>query len=404
MPQQCHHEPAIRHAILALSAMYSFRAARIALAPESDSHLKFALVQQNKAISSLQKHMTLENPQSRLILIACLLFACVESFHDNLNTTARQVTSGLALLKYWRNEENKKRKEDLAVFDNEVRNALARFELQIRSYLILNPLFSDFTLDDMEAAELQDLPDTFAELGQQPRRLSNASDFLRYLRKSPRYMESEVDMAIFEPYHQRIGQQLKEWKTEYLEIFRNTQANQNVNGRAYLGAMHLVTCLVTFEIMFCTSLTKSESVFDDFTDQFTQIVTWYRFLGEKESELRRSLGMVGSLRTQFGMGTIMPLYFTATRCRDLTVRRDAIAVLKDFPSKNGMWDSLMTARVAEWVVEREEKAKVKSGGRIVPEEGRVRASTLKMDLRKGEIYVECMQGQAFIKETVILGQ
>ncbi|KAH6672630.1 hypothetical protein B0J14DRAFT_564248 [Halenospora varia] len=397
MPQQCHHEPTIRHAILALSAIYSFRASRIEGKPTSDEHLKFALVQQNKAIASLQKHMSSKNPQIRLILIASFLFACVESFHDNLNTAARQIYSGLAILKYWQEERKKNRKEDLAAIDSDVRDALGRFELQVRSYLAMNPLFHDPTLDAAEE-EPWKLPSQFVTVKQAfmyASRLSN--DFLRYLRQSPRYMDGEVNLESFEHERGNMELQINQWKELYLKLFQTIKADPTIDAQIHLASIHLITCLKTFEIMFLTSITKNECVFDGFTEQFAQIVSWCRFLMEKDQEIRRSGGMSTNLRAQFGMGMIMPLYYTATRCRNFTVRRDAVAILKDFPSKNGMWDSLITAKVAEWVIEREEGS---NGQRLIPEECRVRASTLKMNLQKNGIYVECIQAQRFIKETI----
>lgn len=96
-------------------------------------------MQQNKAIASLQKHMSSEHPQIRLVLIASLLFAWVESFHDNLDTAAKQIYSGLAILKCCQNEgkKNRKVKEELAAIDPDLRNAIGRFELQLRSYLVM---------------------------------------------------------------------------------------------------------------------------------------------------------------------------------------------------------------------------------------------------------------------------
>jgi hypothetical protein len=79
-----------------------------------------------------------------------------------------------------------------------------------------------------------------------------------------------------------------------------------------------------------------------------------------------------------------------------------VAILKEFPCKNGMWDSLQAARVAEWVIEREGGT---DGKKFIPGGCRVRASTLKMCLQKDGIHVECMQGpaddsQKLVRETL----
>jgi hypothetical protein len=90
------------------------------------------------------------------------------------------------------------------------------------------------------------------------------------------------------------------------------------------------------------------------------------------------------------MGLIMTLYYVATRCRDSLIRRDAIAILREFPCKNGIWDSLQAAKVAEWIVNIEEEG---SAGNIpIPEAARVRMNSLKVISQDAGIDVECIQG------------
>lgn len=361
--------------------------------PTSGEHLKFALIQQNKAIVSLKKHMSSDYPQIRLVLIASLLFAWVESFHDSLDTAAKQICSGLAILKWWQKEGKKKRKakEDLAAIDPELRNAFGRFELQLRSYLAMNPLLHDPALDD-GGEEVQDIPNQFTTVDEAYLyAVKLYKDLLRYLRRSPRYIDGDIDLKSCEEEHEYMEIQINQWKKAYLRIFQINEASRDIDTRTQLASIQLMASLQTFEIMFLTSMTKDECLFDDFSDQFAEIVTWCRFLMEKDREIRILGGMGAFLRAQFGMGIIMSLYFTATRCREFSVRRDAVAILKEFPCKNGVWDSLQAARVAEWVIEREEGT---DGKKFIPGGCRIRASTLKMSLQKDGIHVECMQGSA----------
>jgi hypothetical protein len=77
----------------------------------------------------------------------------------------------------------------------------------------------------------------------------------------------------------------------------------------------------------------------------------------------------------------MSIYVVATRCREPFIRRDAIAPLREWPSKNGIWDSLHIAQVAEWIMGIEEE--VARGSNNIPEEARVRMSSLKVTTRRG---------------------
>lgn len=86
----------------------------------------------------------------------------------------------------------------------------------------------------------------------------------------------------------------------------------------------------------------------------------------------------------------MIVYYAATRCRDSSVRRNAIAILRSRPSKNGVWNSLQVARVAEWGFELEEKGQDENG--FISENCRIRMHTLKWSSSHGYINVECVQG------------
>ncbi len=46
-------------------------------------------------------------------------------------------------------------------------------------------------------------------------------------------------------------------------------------------------------------------------------------------------------------GIIYSLYFTATECQDLTLRRTAISLLSSSPWREGHWNSDVIARLAE---------------------------------------------------------
>jgi hypothetical protein len=56
------------------------------------------------------------------------------------------------------------------------------------------------------------------------------------------------------------------------------------------------------------------------------------------------------------VGIVGPLYDTARVCRDPLIRRKAINLLRQYPCREGLWDSLLAARAAERQIEIEESA------------------------------------------------
>ena len=61
-------------------------------------------------------------------------------------------------------------------------------------------------------------------------------------------------------------------------------------------------------------------------------------------------------------GIIVPLYFIAGKCRDSRIRRKAIELLRASEKHEGVSNTLMTAKVAERLVDIEEKGMLDRGG------------------------------------------
>ena len=80
------------------------------------------------------------------------------------------------------------------------------------------------------------------------------------------------------------------------------------------------------------------------------------------------------------LGIITPLYITCSRCRDPSIRRRALRMLLTCNRKEGIWDSIISGRVAERVISIEESGASGSQGLIsivtdasqIPERARIR--------------------------------
>ena len=113
----------------------------------------------------------------------------------------------------------------------------------------------------------------------------------------------------------------------------------------------------------------------------------------------------GRQRTPFfslDMNLVAPLYAVAHKCRDPTIRRAAVALLKSTPRQEGIWDSVLAGRVAEKLVNIEEDglAEVKSC-HDVPESARISAVSVHFDMegRLGTIrYARTGSGLEHAKE------
>ncbi|KAH6662065.1 hypothetical protein B0J14DRAFT_571251 [Halenospora varia] len=385
IPQQCHREPAIKHAIFALSALYkSAISSKTHTVNLDDEHFNFALVQQSQAISSLRKTLSNGRPQMRLALVASLLFSCFESFHGDWETATQQIYSGLNILKHLSEDERRHATNGLTDIDLEVGLTLRRLKLQILSFLAMNPM-CEHPFNDLNVEEIMlDMPDQFTTLNEAFTAATNlAVSVLRHSRTSARCGDHLGPRDLIARQQQCLQGLVDQWNKAYEPIF--LKVCQNIGGREYLGVLQLRICVWKCEIMIATSMSNTEVVFDSFTAQFQRITHFARHVLQKDQEIRESDGP----RLQYGMGLIMALFYTATRCRDFSVRREAIAILREWPCTNGIWHSLQAAKVAEWIASIEENC---CGGlRFIPGDCRVKMQSLKVALQKGVITVDCMQ-------------
>ena len=98
----------------------------------------------------------------------------------------------------------------------------------------------------------------------------------------------------------------------------------------------------------CLSST-SEMTFDEHHESFTAL------LEECSAAAVPPTSPNISFHFGFSLGLIPPLFLLATRCRHPSIRREAVAVLRSMHRSEGCWDSCSAARIAEHVINIEER-------------------------------------------------
>ncbi len=96
-----------------------------------------------------------------------------------------------------------------------------------------------------------------------------------------------------------------------------------------------------------------ETVWDRFLSCFKQILDFCSLI--VESTACDHISQKPGPEFCLDMNIVAPLYAVAHRCRDPAVRRKAISLLYNSPRQEGIWDSILTARVAERLMGIEEE-------------------------------------------------
>jgi hypothetical protein len=121
--------------------------------------------------------------------------------------------------------------------------------------------------------------------------------------------------------------------------------SEEVQQCAVLWLSYLVT-LITLSTCF----ESDETSYDEYLPQFQKIVYHSRSILHTEVVKTKTLA---DKRLSLEMSVIHPLFITAFKCRDPTVRRDAISLLH-ISGQEGVWNGKMLAKIVEHVVKHEE--------------------------------------------------
>jgi cholestenol Delta-isomerase len=366
--QACHNEPAIKHAVLALSSLHQLSS----LPHDNETsyqHRLYAERQHHKALEEASVLIASSQPQDvDRILIACIIFIIFENVRGNYRAAAMHMDSGRAIVA--QNSQRLKstaRRKDLV----EIEHALARLDLPaicfsdrsspyrytLNDFYQTNPILSPDQFQDIQEAHA-----CFIDLARWLLVLANHIDFESHhgdLQSMARYQAEKV----------RCSSALEQWHEYFLSAIKRADSSESlliVNLKLWYALMALYSRAETY---------GPEMRYDALVSYFEEIVQH----GEQLSEALANPAQNRSF--SFDLGYMIPVYFTATRCRDPYIRRRAIRLLHTFPRQEGVWESTAAAAVAaKWMsVEEDGLVDVRSAA-DVPEHKRIRYIDTQVDV------------------------
>jgi hypothetical protein len=150
IPQLCHHEPAIKHEVIALSALYKSSVHEASPPEEKYEYRKTAFWHQDQALGYLRDSMS-GKQNFRLPLLASILLGCFEAIYGNWENAIQQLLSSQKLLKEWQAAREGGslvgfNSSKAPIVDSEVAPALGRLEfyLMVRSHAFDSLSFESF--------------------------------------------------------------------------------------------------------------------------------------------------------------------------------------------------------------------------------------------------------------------
>jgi hypothetical protein len=408
--QISHHEPAIKHGILALSVMHEwYEGTQSMSAINSQS---FAFVQYMQAIKHSNQLLTAHQEGKaslEVVLIACLIFTSYENLAGNFRAAAMHLRNGLRIL-----DQNK---HSICVRTDAIRGAIAnslyRFDLEAMTFSD-NASRYDYVLDQGPACP--QIPNNYTNNNTARDDLVGLLRCMMWLSgvgdQYPRASEHPEWLRV----HREMTSALKQWDTAFASYQEKTYLQSQTDPKIYAGNTLLkMSAIILRVVMGSGSGAVTEMAWDPFLDSFRAIVD----LAETIPLLRpppqhsaaapqasssssggprliapnpvtapsnlpsSSSTVVFSLKSNptipkpatwnvhdvprnpqqvashfspsFELSPIVPLFIVACRCRDPVIRRRAIALLLSYRRREGVWDSLGAGMVAAQCMKREEK-------------------------------------------------
>lgn len=364
-------EPAVRHAVVALSAAH-----RSNLSSESMPTMygmdaeRFTLLQYNKAIHHLRGVTTGGSSKNalRVTLITCMLFVTLEylrgqhkmgSAHlgygiqllTNISTTAPHTSMAPSILS----------PEEDFVHDALV-ESYARLTIQSAMFGHVPSHLCMIVRDP----QLHALPYRFSSLVEARQTLDDLLTRIHYLERHihsvPADDDPGMDPEAFDT-QRRIMADLLLWRKAYnasLSLLTTDACKEKI-GFLLLRIYHEMAMIMA---SVCLSR-EGEMVFDAYTNDFVRIITAFfdvrRFwstisipIKEQNLGLQNGQSECNGYSFTIESGFIPPMYYTGLKCRVLKIRRLAIRLLRAAPHREGLWNGPLMADVLEEVVRVEE--------------------------------------------------
>lgn len=411
--QECHSDVSIRHAVVALGALYKTLDKTCESPPTSPSanidhvdsayrHWEVAVKSYSNACTSLFNIAGDDSTTNRTRLMASVLLACFDSFIGDHKQAIVQIQNGLGLLERLRAHRRRaflSRPEEPV--EDEIIQMFTRLAIQAKSYDMAFHFPQPYVVQLIQPSSLdpsspssdggspvslhqEPIPDRFSSLHEA--RL--AWDAL--CEKAFRFTETMFinankngPMGVLPAGLQQFGlgfkHQIESWSDAFEHILE-ARAAPGVSSQEKAAIAVLKMFQIMGQILFLMTFSDSEGKFDSFQPHFQAIVDLGReVVGDEErraAERRcpdprvcrhhkdHDSDIFGGyeytanhIKPSFSadMGIVPPLYVVATKCRSPIIRRQAIQLLRSSSRREAMWDSELSARIGTWVMEIEEE-------------------------------------------------
>ncbi|KAK2056877.1 hypothetical protein LY76DRAFT_594723 [Colletotrichum caudatum] len=354
VPHFCHAEPAIRHAVLAISSLHEtlvLLSGSSLASQEANNHgvltNTFAAEQYGIALKHLREWKPTESSPATVPLLACLLFICIEFMLGDEAASHLHINQGRLILSQLEPSSDLEMiKEHFVPIYSRLALAsflFGSFPSAIPPSLRTSPAIKLFfsTVDEAEAALYEVIDDGLRFTSQAKRAVYACSptDPMR------------IDLAREQQDHLS---KLSQWHVAFVMV----PGLKDSPSRAKL-------CMVYYHaarIAICTAMDTLETAFDAHTESFASIVSCaaeFVHTSRKAPGRNPSKAAIAMPKFVFDTEIIPPLYYVVVKCRHPMLRQAALDLLRQgsvMMRKENLWDARMLSEIGRRCIQMEEEA------------------------------------------------
>lgn len=416
--QSCEYSPAIRACVVAIGALdQTLDSVQRGLAEkawraqdsskekihEGKTHHEFALRQYGRAIRELKQSLSANRSDMRSALIACMLTVCFEALNGDMQSAITQVRNGRKLIREY------------------LPTGASAISARLNSAAEINEIIQAFDRLDNDSVVTQDAEpiDFNTETG--------ATTPDEAMKRMPFVFESLEEAKI---YYEYFVNEFIHWiafqyawgsrqKDETKERLANSKVMASVSEQRKLYLKALSQWYCAFEPLLVSSRSKGggeyiaaialdcrfkcldaannanhflgEMSYDEITPKFQEVVDLVKILIDHES----TLDVTKTAKFTFEGTIVSSMYAVALKCRDPSVRRQAISILESRPRREGVFDSALQAKIARIQMDIENSGQV---GGTIPEHSRIRGIKTTCDMMKREGHMKYLKMDPVTRE------
>lgn len=345
LPQLSFSEPAIRHALLAVSSCHAHFETQPGDPKQCGDIVcrDFTIKHYSLAIATLRQLLDLESTKLHVPLVCCLLFICLECLYGNTSLILAHLQNGLNILDSPSlHETNSHALESITRKLKPIFNAFKAQSTVFGMSAFIptqTPLLMDFI----------DVPGAKAKLDV----LINACmSFVKHQRIA--YGDPQRPVGDSKRLQQKnLLDKLLAWETRMHSLNRDESSSVDSNDASVM--MLEIRQQATF-VYVAVCLDPQQTFCDSYLPRFEAIISLIeRFMADTNNN-KTSAAKSSALCSTFSLeSSLLPaLWLTVLRCRDPGVRRRTISLLEKHPGREGLWDAKLYAKAARRVVEIEE--------------------------------------------------